>query len=69
MDYDELLKIAAGENTGNGNKDIIKLLSPSALEKPEDLEGIISARFRYTGPGKWVKILREQHSNRISNEK
>ena len=61
MDYNELLEIASGTCTGSSdiNEDIKKLLSPAPLAEPEDLERIISARFRYTGPGKWMKILRQ----------
>ncbi|MDC7225303.1 MAG: hypothetical protein PQJ61_00905 [Spirochaetales bacterium] len=61
MEYKDLLEIAAGKS--NENKDISdavkKWLSPPPLDKPEELEKLISTRYRYTGPGKWMKILRE----------
>lgn len=61
MNYNDLIKITAGTNlTGaDVNDSVRKLLSPRPLENPEELEKIISARFRYTGPGKWVKILKD----------
>ena len=54
MEYQELLRVAAGDRAGDDSidKDIKRLLSPAPLKEPEDLEKIISARFRYTGPGK-----------------
>ncbi|HAK46275.1 MAG TPA: hypothetical protein DCO79_10220 [Spirochaeta sp.] len=61
MHYNDLKKIAAGseEDFTTVNESVKKLLSPRPLNRPEDLVEMISARFRYTGPGKWVKILKE----------
>ena len=71
MEYNELLRVAAGDRAGDDSidKDIKRLLSSAPLKEPEDLEKIISARFRYTGPGKWMKILRQGEKAGFSSEK
>ncbi len=61
MQYEELIDLLHhpdNQQTGTG-KTVQQLLSPRPLQNPEDLERMISTRFRYTGPGKWVRVLRD----------
>ena len=64
MNFDDLIN--AHKNTEickELNEHHLKLLSPSPLKEAEELETVISSRFRYTGPGKWVKIIRDYTKN------
>ena len=61
MDYNELLEIYKNIDAPEQVPPpaLRKVLSPSALNNAEELENIISSRFKYTGPGKWTKIIRD----------
>jgi hypothetical protein len=64
MKYDDLIKAyRTGEYTEGLSPVHMKILSPRPLEKAEELENVISSRFRYTGPGKWVKIVKDCAKN------
>ena len=64
MNYNELLEIYKNpetENCENSGTDpaVKRIMSPKPLKDLQELTEISSLRFRYTGPGKWVKIIRE----------
>ncbi|MBI9109200.1 MAG: hypothetical protein JEZ04_20815 [Spirochaetales bacterium] len=64
MNYDDLIKTYKnGTVTGELTPVHLKILSPRPLERAEELENVISSRFRYTGPGKWAKIVRDYAKN------
>ena len=58
MTYNELLDIYKNK-AATDNAALQKLLKPMPLEKTEELLDSVSSRFRFTGPGKWAKIIRE----------
>lgn len=61
MKYNELLEIY--RNPTIENNAVEKILSPKPLKNLQELTEISSSRFRYTGPGKWSKIIREAEHN------
>ncbi len=61
LDYADLLDIHRNPEANAGST-ILKVLSPGLLEKPEDLEKMVSAKYRYTGPGKWYRVIREKYT-------
>lgn len=64
MNYNDIVKtFKTGTACGDMNQIHKKILSPRALEEAEELEKVISSRFRYTGPGKWVKIVKDSTKN------
>ena len=64
MKYDDLIKTYKTGIAAEGISPVhLKILSPRPLQKAEDLEKVISSRFRYTGPGKWVKIVKDYAKN------
>lgn len=60
LDYSSLLDVHRNPDNNKENP-ILKVLSPGLLEKPEDLENMVSAKYRYTGPGKWYRVIREKY--------
>lgn len=64
MTYNKLLEIYKNPAIKNGiipevESSVRKILSPRPLKDIQELTEISSSKFRYTGPGKWVKIIRE----------
>jgi len=64
MNYDDLIKTYKSGTAAAGLSPIhLKILSPRPLERAEELENVISSKFRYTGPGKWAKIVKDRAKN------
>lgn len=61
MTYKELLNIYKNDNNNIKKSEIEKILSPRRISELQEIETIISSRFLYTGPGKWIKILKESN--------
>jgi hypothetical protein len=59
MTYQDLITIIKNEELREIDIDqnYLKVLSPQPLKSPQDLELIISSKFRYLGPGKWKNVI------------
>ncbi len=62
MTYNKLLDLYKNGNS-TSDEAILKILQPKPLKDAGELEQIVSSRFRYTGPGKWTRIIREKTDN------
>lgn len=67
MTYKQLLEIYNGPEGGSSCSDseaaVKKILTPKPLKNIKELTEISSSKFRYTGPGKWVKIIKESENS------
>lgn len=64
MNYEKLIELYKTGEIQNGCSEFHhKILSPAPLGTATELENVISSKFRYTGPGKWIKIIKEAAKN------
>ena len=62
MKYDELLEIFRNLGAGASVRpELSELLLPEALKRADELEKVIDSRFRYTGPGPWLDIIKNKN--------
>lgn len=59
MNYNKLIKIYKGKTSDETSEEIKKILTPRPLSSPEELYDIVQTNYKYTGPGQWIKIIRE----------
>lgn len=65
MNYNQLIELYKNAESADQTETraVKKLLSPLPLQNAEDLESIIPSRFKYTGPGKWARIIKESQKD------